>query len=90
MEIIELSQPEQDALVALTSSLDKYPEGEFFEHDRGSVWMPGARDDVSLSISRDTLRRLGDRELVVFTHIRDGFGHGRWTFELTPHAADFV
>lgn len=90
MNTIELSEPERDALVALTKTRDTYPEGEFFEHDRSSVRMPGAREDVSLRISRDTLRSLGHRKLVLFTHMRDGFGHGRWTFELSPRAADYL
>lgn len=90
MKMIELSEPERDALVVLTKTRGKYPEGEFFEHDRTSVRMPGARDDVSLSISRDTLRSLGHRKLVTFADMRDGFGRGRWTFELSPRAADYV
>lgn len=90
MKTIELSEPERDALVALTETRDKYPEGEFFEHDRTSVRMPGAREDVNLRISRGTLRNLGHRKLVVFTHMRDGFGHGRWTFDVSPRAADYV
>jgi hypothetical protein len=90
MNTIELTESERDALMALTKTRQTYPEGDYFEHDRTSVRMLGAREDVNLSIARDTIRSLGHRKLVRFTHERDGFGRGRWTFELTPRAADYV
>ena len=90
MDAIELPDHEHDALVSLVAARRKHPEGDYFEHDRTSVRMPGARHDVNLSIPRETLRRLGHLKLIDFTDARDGFGRGRWTFELSPRAADFV
>lgn len=90
METIDLREHELDALRALKDAAARYPEADVFEHDRQTVVLRGARQDVSLAIARETLRRLGYLGLVEFTHERDGFGHGRWTFVLTPQADDFV
>ncbi|MET0601668.1 MAG: hypothetical protein ABW167_06730 [Baekduia sp.] len=90
MDTIELPENEHNALLRLVTARREHPEGDYFEHDRTSVRMPGARHNVNLSIPRETLRRLGHRKLIDFTHTRDGFGRGRWTFELSPRAADFV
>lgn len=90
METITLQVPERDALQALKEAVAQNPEADVFEHDRRAVVMRGARHDVQLRIERATLRRLGHVGLVEFTHERDAFGHGRWTFVLTPHADDFV
>jgi hypothetical protein len=89
MDTIELSEPERTALLILKKARSAHPEGDYFEHDQTSVRMPGAAHAVNLPIERTTLRQLGHRHLVRFTHKRDGFGHGRWTFELTPRADDF-
>jgi hypothetical protein len=81
MDTIDLPEDERTALVALTDARSSYPEGDFFEHDGTSVRMPGAREDVKLRISRETLRSLNHKKLVAFTDNRDGFGRGRWTFD---------
>lgn len=90
MDTIELSDPQQDALTRLTRAAADYPEADGFEHNDSAVVMPGARHDVQLPIDRETLRSLGQRKLVRFTRERDAFGHGRWTFVLTPQSADYV
>lgn len=89
IETIELPEPEREALEELKASREAHPEGDFFEHDRESVRMPGAARDVNLRIGRETLRRLGHLGVIKFTGARDGFGHGRWTFDLTARAFDY-
>jgi hypothetical protein len=90
METIELPEAERQALNALVEARSTYPEADHFEHDGTSVRMPGARQDVNLWISRETLRSLNHKRLIWFMDERDVFGHGRWTFDVRARAADYV
>lgn len=86
MKSIDLTPPEQEALTALQRERRSHPEGDYFEHDGGSVRMPGAAKDVNLAIKRETLRSLGHRKLVTFEPGRE---RGAWIFDLTARAADY-
>ena len=90
MDALELPDDEREALKALVDARRNYPEADHFEHDRTSVRMPGAREDVDLRIERDVLRRLGHKNLVRFEDATDSFGHGRWVFDVTATASDFT
>jgi hypothetical protein len=90
MDTIELDADQRDAISKLVEARRAYPEADCFEHDGTTVRMPGARDDVSLSIGRETLRGLGHYELVKFDRTRDAAGRGRWRFDTTARATEFV
>ena len=92
MDEITLTDDQHDALVALPQTQREHAEASGLEHrqELGAVVMPGARHDVGLRLSCDTLRSLGHLGAINSTGERDATGRGRWTFEITAHATDLV